>query len=125
MLNRSPTKSVPTLTPEEAWSGKKAQVSHLKVFGSIAYVWSLVEKHSKLYSKCKKLIFTGYSDHHKAYRLISIEADKCNFSRDVVLDENASLFLSTSNQKSSLNFLQRADILLPNQPFCIDLPVMR
>jgi hypothetical protein len=92
LLNRSPTKSVPTMTPEEAWSGKKPHVSHLKVFGSVAYVWIPDEKHSKLDSKCKKLMFTGYSDHHKAYRLIDIEADKCIFSWDVVLDEHASLF---------------------------------
>lgn len=56
-------------------------------------------------SKCKKLMFTGYSDHHKAYRLIDIEAAKCIFSWDVVLDEHASLFSSASDHKSGLKFL--------------------
>jgi len=38
LLNRSPTKSIPTMTPKEPWSRKKPYVSHLKVFGSVAYV---------------------------------------------------------------------------------------
>ncbi|KAK9100212.1 hypothetical protein Scep_023642 [Stephania cephalantha] len=38
LLNRSPTKGVSHITPEEAWSGYKPSVKHLKVFGSIAYV---------------------------------------------------------------------------------------
>jgi len=50
-------------------------------------------------------MFTGYSDHHKAYRLIDIEAAKCIFSWDVVLDEHASLFSSASDHKSGLKFL--------------------
>jgi hypothetical protein len=36
-LNRCPKRSVENMTPYEAWSGRKAGVSHLKVFGCIAY----------------------------------------------------------------------------------------
>eukprot|EP00253_Pinus_taeda_P024581 PITA_24581 len=38
LLNRSPTQVVKGKTPEEVWSGRKPQISHLKVFGSVAYV---------------------------------------------------------------------------------------
>ncbi|MCI73589.1 retrovirus-related pol polyprotein from transposon tnt 1-94, partial [Trifolium medium] len=37
VLNRCPTKRLNNVTPEECWSGNKPNVSHLKVFGSIAY----------------------------------------------------------------------------------------
>jgi hypothetical protein len=36
-LNRCPTRSVQNMTLYEAWSGRKPGVSHLKVFGCIAY----------------------------------------------------------------------------------------
>lgn len=37
MLNRCPMKNVKDMIPHKAWSGKKASVSHLKVFGYITY----------------------------------------------------------------------------------------
>ncbi|XP_006590086.1 uncharacterized protein [Glycine max] len=37
LSNRSPTKNVKDQTPQEAWSGVKPRVDHLRVFGSITY----------------------------------------------------------------------------------------
>jgi hypothetical protein len=44
LLNRSPMMAMKQKTPEEAWSGRKPKVIHLKVFGSTAYTWILDEK---------------------------------------------------------------------------------
>ena len=38
LLNRSTTKALQGMTPEEAFTGHKPSVSHLRVFGCIAYV---------------------------------------------------------------------------------------
>jgi hypothetical protein len=38
LLNRCPTKNLNDMAPQEAWSGRKPNNSHLKVFGSISYV---------------------------------------------------------------------------------------
>ena len=51
LLNRSPTQAVKKMTPEEAWSGRKPKVGHLKVFGSTAHVWIPNAKRAKLDSK--------------------------------------------------------------------------
>eukprot|EP00253_Pinus_taeda_P016023 PITA_16023 len=59
LLNQSPTQAVKGKTPEEVWSGRKPKISHLKVFGSIAYVWIPAAKRSKLDSKSQKLMMTG------------------------------------------------------------------
>eukprot|EP00253_Pinus_taeda_P004407 PITA_04407 len=59
LLNRSPTQAVKGKTPEEVWSGRKPKISHLKVFGSVAYVWIPAAKCSKLGSKSQKLMMTG------------------------------------------------------------------
>lgn len=87
-------------TPEEVWSSRKPKISHLKVFGSVAYVWIPDAKRSKLDSKSQKLMMTGYSDHHKAYRLIDIDTERLIFSRDVVFDEDRGFFQSPSEQRS-------------------------
>jgi transposase InsO family protein len=81
LLNRSPTMAVKQKTPEEAWSGRKPKVSHLKVFGSTAYTWIPAEKRTKLDPKSKKLMITGYNDTHKAYRLVDTDTDKVSFNR--------------------------------------------
>lgn len=39
LLNKSVTQAMKEKTLEEAWLGRKLKVSHLKVFGSTAYVW--------------------------------------------------------------------------------------
>eukprot|EP00253_Pinus_taeda_P025809 PITA_25809 len=101
LLNRSPTQAVKGKTPEEVWSGCKPKISHLKVFGSIAYVWILAAKRSKLDSKSQKLMMTGYSDHHKAYRLIDIDTGRLSFSGDVVFDEDKGFFQSSSSEQCS------------------------
>jgi len=49
------------MTLEEKFTGKKPNVSHLKVFGCIAYVHIPNEKRSELDPKADKCIFIGYS----------------------------------------------------------------
>jgi hypothetical protein len=61
IMNRTPTTTVHGMTLEEKFTSKKPDVSHLKVFGYIAYVHVLVEKRSKLDPKAKKCIFIRYS----------------------------------------------------------------
>jgi len=37
ILNRSPSKELKNITPQEAWTGYKPKVSHFKIFGYLAY----------------------------------------------------------------------------------------
>ena len=69
LLNRCPTKSVRNKTPNEAWSGSKPLVGHLRIFGCIAYAHILDQKRKKLDDNGEKCIFTGYDKRSKAYRL--------------------------------------------------------
>jgi transposase InsO family protein len=45
--NRCPSKALPSITPEEAWSGRKPCISHMRVFGCIAYAMVPDEKRGK------------------------------------------------------------------------------
>jgi len=41
LLNRSPTKALDSKTPYEAWHRRKPVVSHLRVFGCLAFAKEL------------------------------------------------------------------------------------
>jgi hypothetical protein len=60
-MNRTPTKAAHGMTLEEKFVGKKPNVSHLIMFGCIAYMHVPNEKRSQLDPKAKKCIFIGYS----------------------------------------------------------------
>jgi hypothetical protein len=50
------------------FTGKKLDVSHLIMFGCIAYMHVLDEKRSKLDAKDEKCIFIGYFLEQKGYK---------------------------------------------------------
>jgi hypothetical protein len=92
IMNRTPTTVVHGMTPEEKFTGKKPDVSHLRVFGCIAYVHVPEEKRSKLDPKAEKCIFIRYSSEQKGYRCFNPSIRKLQVSRDVVFDEMASWY---------------------------------
>jgi len=75
------------MTPYKAWKGSKPKVSHLRVFGCIAY--AMIHSHSwrKLDEKSEKCIFVGYSTQSKGYKLYNRMSGKVVISRDVIFNE--------------------------------------
>jgi len=61
VINKSPTKSVNKVR-EEAWSGMSCSVSHLRLFGYVAYTHVPKELRGKLDDKSEKQIFASYSE---------------------------------------------------------------
>jgi hypothetical protein len=87
ILNKSPTKIVRDMIPQQAWSGKHHNVSHFKVSGYIAYAHVPKQTRSKLDDKSEKCIFIGYDEQSKAYKLFNSITKKVVVSRYVVLKE--------------------------------------
>ena len=87
IMNITPTAVVHGMTPEERFTGKKPDVSHLKVFGCIAYVHVPDELRKKLEPKAEKCIFIGYSLEQKGYRCYNPVKSEFRVSRDVIFDE--------------------------------------
>ncbi|KAI3474406.1 hypothetical protein Pfo_029267 [Paulownia fortunei] len=75
------------MTPEEAWTGRRPNVGHFRIFGCVAYAHIPDEKRKKLDDKGEKCIFLGVSDHSKAYKLYNPNTKRIVVSRDVVFDE--------------------------------------
>jgi hypothetical protein len=57
LLNLCPTKSVKNIIPQEAWSGYKPNVAHLRIFGCLAYSQVPESKRKKLDDRGEKCIF--------------------------------------------------------------------
>ncbi|KAL1213897.1 Retrovirus-related Pol polyprotein from transposon TNT 1-94 [Cardamine amara subsp. amara] len=89
--NILPSKSLEEdVTPLEIWSGRKQRVEHLRVFGCLCYVQVPIEKRRKLDDKSKRGVFIGYSSESKGYRILLLDEEKIEVSRDVIFDEEKS-----------------------------------
>ncbi|KAJ8890784.1 hypothetical protein PR048_010293 [Dryococelus australis] len=84
LKNRSPTNAIKGKTPEEVWTGRQTNISHLKAFGCKAMKLVPKQNRTKLDSISEECIFVGYSEESKAYRLInSTNPKRVLISRDV------------------------------------------
>ncbi|KAF7144548.1 hypothetical protein RHSIM_Rhsim04G0139500 [Rhododendron simsii] len=99
LSNRSPTRSVWGKTPQEAWSGRKPGISHLRVFGSIAYAQVPEQIRSKLDDRSEKYVFIGYDSRSKGYKLYNPSNGKMISSRDVVFDEEGTWNWETQEEE--------------------------
>ena len=75
------------ITPYERWYGRKPDLSHLKVFGCMAYAHVSDVKRTKLDKKAEKLRFVGYSIQSKGYRLLDEKTSVVVICRDVIFNE--------------------------------------
>jgi transposase InsO family protein len=89
IVNHTPTKALKNITPEEAWTKIKPDVSHFRVFGSIAWAHIPDEKRKALQPKSEKCIFVGYSEDVKGYRLLQPHCNEIIIRRDVKFDEKS------------------------------------
>jgi hypothetical protein len=70
-------------TPEEAFTGMKPKVIHLRIFGCPVYIHVPKEKRTKLEPSGKKGTFVGYNETSKAYIIYIPGQHQIEVSRDV------------------------------------------
>ena len=83
LYNRTPHTAIDYKTPYEAKYGKKPDLSHIKIWGSIA--WQRENLVKKLDSRAKKSILIGYGSNQ--YKLLQLHGRKVSWARDVVILE--------------------------------------
>ena len=86
LLNHSLTQSLQSLTPYEAWIGKKPSVEHLQVFGSIVQMKCTKVPQKKLEDRSIPMVFIGYEVGTKAYHCFDPLNASVHISRDVVFE---------------------------------------
>jgi hypothetical protein len=106
--NRIPTRALPDTTPFEAWhgTGKKPDLSHLRIFGSLAYAWTSPATRKKLDDRAKKAILIGYTATTQQYLLYDIASRREFLARDIQFNEGClySELLGSGTASSSVTF---------------------
>ena len=87
LINRGPSVPMEFRLPEEVWSGKEVNFSHLKVFCCISYVHIDFDACSKLDAKSKIYFFIGYGDEKFGYKFWDEQNRKIIKSRNVIFNE--------------------------------------
>ena len=100
-MNKTPTTVVHNVTPKEKYTGTKLDLSHMKVFGCIAYVHVPDEMRTKLDPKAEKCVFIGYSLEQKGYRCYNPSTRDVRVSRDVVFDEMATWYSEVKDNNAA------------------------
>ena len=86
--NRSPHRRLGDITPEEAFTIEKPEISDFRIFGCPVYIHASQEKKTKLDLARKQGVFVGYSKSAKAYRIYIRDQRKMKLSRDVTFEED-------------------------------------
>ena len=75
------------MTPFEAWSGHKPDVTHFRIFGSRAWARIPIEKRKALQPQSQEFLFVGYFEDSKGYKLINLSTKKSFIERCVQFQE--------------------------------------
>ncbi|KAE8654393.1 hypothetical protein F3Y22_tig00117048pilonHSYRG00173 [Hibiscus syriacus] len=103
LINHGPSVPLDGRIPEEVWSKKEINLSHLRVFGCISYVHRDSAERSKLDAKSNKCAFVGYGGDEFGYRFWDYENRKIIRSRDVIFNENVMYKDRSTVESSSSN----------------------
>lgn len=87
LRNRSVVTGLNNKTPYEVWTGQKPNLGHLRIFGSVVMVHIPKERRLKWDKKANKLIFVGYAENTKGYRVYNPVTNVVTTSRDIVIME--------------------------------------
>ena len=101
VINRSSTKGVKGYMTYEKWNGRKPNVSHLTIFGSVVFV-KTTRRLSKLEDRSKCMLFMGYEAGSKAYICLDPATFKIHINRDVIFDEKKSFKFNEQDKLGKL-----------------------
>ena len=82
------TQGIGKIPPERVFTRKTPEVSHFRIFGSLAYRHIPEEKIKKLYQTTEKGYLVGYSENAKAYSVYLPGSRKVTVRRDVKFMED-------------------------------------
>lgn len=87
VLNRLPTRALTGITPYEAFTEKKPDVGHLRVFGCLVHMRTPGNQIKKLDDRSIHVVNLGRELGTKGYRLFDPVSGRVYASRDVVFEE--------------------------------------
>ena len=85
-------------TPEETYSGKKPDLSHLRIFGANVYMHVTKDARKKLEPTVEVGIFVGYTDTPHNYRVYLPDSGKTVVRRDIKFQEEKAMKCSLERE---------------------------
>ena len=85
-------------TPEEAFSGKRPDISHLRTFDSPVYMHVMKDARNKLEPTTKVGIFVGYTDMPHNYHVYFLDSRKTVVRRDIKFHEEKAMKCSLERE---------------------------
>ena len=98
MQNHCPHKILGMSTPEEAFSGRRPDISHLRIFGSPVYVHVTKDARKKLEPTAEVGIFVGYTDTPHNYWVYVPDSRKTVVRRDIKFQEEKAMQCSLERE---------------------------
>ena len=89
--NRIPHRILRMSTPEEAFSGKKTNVAHFKIFGSSVYCHVTKDTQKNLEPTIELCIFVGYTNTPHNYQVYLPTSQRAVVHRDLKFDEQKAM----------------------------------
>ena len=98
--NRVPHKQLDGMTPFEAWSGHKLDVTHFRISGSKDWARIRTEKRKALQPQSQECLFVGYSKYSKGYKMINLSTEKYFIERSVQFQEEPLVAVEVGDSSS-------------------------
>ena len=96
--NYCSTSSLDYDTPFKCWYKRQPDVSNLRVFGCICYMHVSKQLRQKPDTKARKMIFIGYPEGTKGFKVYDPECDTIFRSRDLIFMENQFYYSKISDK---------------------------
>ncbi|CAL2231001.1 unnamed protein product [Prunus armeniaca] len=91
-----------TSTPYELWKGRKPNIKHMRVFGSVCYIYRDRENLAKFDTRSDAGIFLGYSLTSRAYRVFNKRTCTVMESINVVVNDTDMSFGSCADDDEDI-----------------------
>jgi hypothetical protein len=98
LQNRSPQRILGKMTPEEAFTGRRPDVEHIRIFGCLTFSHVPSERRTKLDPTSQRGILVGYSEVSKAYCIYILPLRRVVVSRDVIFEEDRAFVRSLESR---------------------------
>ena len=108
--NRCPHRILGMSTPEEAYSGKKPDLSHLRIFCANVYMHVRKDVRKKLETTAEVGIFVGYTDTPHNYHVYFPDSSKTVVRLDIKFQEEKAMKFSLERK---LHLHENEELLVP------------